>query len=105
MNTQTKEKEQYVVIDFDSTFMQTEALEELADIVLQKGSPEEKQQILQQIKEITDLGVDGKISFNESLTRRLDLLEVHRSHLDQLIDRLKQQVSTSFARNKGFFKK
>lgn len=92
-----------IIIDFDSTFMQVEALEELADIVL-KGDPKRKE-IVQKIKEITDLGVDGKITFNESLTRRLGLLQIHRDHLDKLVRRLKRKVSVSFSRNKEFFKK
>lgn len=93
----------YVVIDFDSTFLQVEALEELAEIVL-KGTGRKKE-VLQQVKDITNLGVDGKISFNDSLTRRLALLEVDRSQLDKLVKRLQKRVSTSFARNKEFFKK
>jgi len=92
-----------IIIDFDSTFMQVEALEELADIVLKK-SPD-KEQIINQIKAITSLGVDGKITFNESLTRRLGLMHIHRDHLDKLVRRLKRKVSVSFSRNKEFFKK
>ena len=92
-----------IVIDFDSTFMKVEALEELAEIVL-KNSPE-KAGILRQIKAITDLGVDGKITFNESLRRRLGLLRIHRDDLDKLVRRLRRKVSVSFSRNKEFFKK
>lgn len=92
-----------IIIDFDSTFASVEALEEIADIVLQ-GSPE-KSEILEEIKHITNLGVDGKITFNESLNRRLGLLRIHRDHLEKLIRRLKRKVSTSFSRNRAFFKK
>ena len=97
------ESGKYVVIDFDSTFMQVEALEELADIAL-KGSPA-KQKILDEIKKITDLGVDGKISFNDSLSRRLALFELNKEHVDKLVRRLRRKVSVSFSRNKAFFKK
>lgn len=96
-------KNNYVIIDFDSTFMAVEALEELAEIVLKESA--EKDRIIDEIKTITSLGVDGKITFNESLTRRLNLLRVHRSHLDKLVRRLKRKVSVSFNRNKEFFKK
>jgi len=92
-----------IVIDFDSTFMQVEALEELADIVL-KGQAD-KDKIIEEIKGITNLGVDGKITFNESLKRRLGLLRIHRDDLDKLVRRLRRKVSTSFSRNKAFFKK
>jgi len=92
-----------IVIDFDSTFMQVEALEELADIVL-KGQAD-KDKIIEEIKGITNLGVDGKITFNESLKRRLGLLRIHRDDRDKLVRRLRRKVSTSFSRNKAFFKK
>ena len=95
--------EKYIIIDFDSTFMKVEALEELAEIVL-KDAPN-RVEIVDKIKAITNLGMDGKISFNESLSGRLDLLKVNRDHLDKLVRRLKRKVSTSFSRNKEFFKK
>lgn len=91
-----------IVIDFDSTFLQVEALEELAEIVWKK-SPE-KEENLMKIKEITDLGVDGKIEFNESLKRRLDLLKPSEKDIEKLIKRLKKKVSVSMSRNKDFFK-
>ncbi len=92
-----------IIIDFDSTFASVEALEEIADIVL-KGR-KDKSKILNEIKSITNLGVDGTITFNESLSRRMDLLTVHRNDLEKLIRRLKRKISTSFSRNKAFFKK
>ncbi|WNJ20798.1 phosphoglycerate dehydrogenase [Pontibacter sp. G13] len=91
----------YLVIDFDSTFLQVEALEELADISL--GNDPQKKEILAQVQDITNQGVDGKISFNESLNRRLALLQANESHLPGLIDRLKRKVSKSFERNREFF--
>lgn len=83
--------------------MQVEALEELAEIVL-KESPDSAR-IVDEIKAITSLGMDGKISFNESLSRRLELLNFHKNHLEKLVRRLKRKVSVSFSRNKTFFKK
>lgn len=92
-----------IIIDFDSTFTQVEALEELAEISL-KGNPE-KQNIVRQIKAITDLGMEGKISYNESLSRRMALLPLKKTHIQTVISRLKKKVSGSFARNKAFFEK
>ncbi|MEM9934653.1 MAG: phosphoglycerate dehydrogenase, partial [Bacteroidota bacterium] len=91
----------YLVIDFDSTFLQVEALEELADIALE-GNPEKGERLIS-IQEITNLGVDGKISFNESLSRRTALLNANKHHLDLLIERLKTKVSKSIQRNMAFF--
>ncbi len=91
----------HFIIDFDSTFMQVEALDELGAIAL-AGRPDAEER-LQQIKAITDMGMEGRLSFTESLEQRLQLLEARRSHLPALIETLKQKVSPSFARNRDFF--
>ena len=98
-----QQKASNIVIDFDSTFMKVEALEELAEIVLKDA--DNKDEIVDQIKAITNLGVDGKITFNQSLKRRMALLRANREHLEKLVRRLRRKVSTSFSRNKAFFKK
>ncbi|HAI77206.1 MAG TPA: phosphoglycerate dehydrogenase [Microscillaceae bacterium] len=90
----------YIVIDFDSTFTKVEGLEELGEISLQNEP--KKTQILQEIKHITDLGMEGKLSFSESLYKRIALLKAHRNHLPVLVERLKKQVSDSFQRNRAF---
>ena len=48
-------------------------------------------------------GIDGEISFTESLQRRIALLQAKREHLDELVARLKQKVSKSIQENKQFF--
>ncbi len=93
----------HIVIDFDSTFLQVEALEELADIALSQRP--DKDHVLNEIKEITSLGVDGKIPFNESLSRRVGVIKAHKDHLPVLIDRLKEKVSISIQRNRDFFER
>ena len=90
------------VFDFDSTLTQVEAFEELGEISL-KGNPK-RNQILQEIKHITDLGIDGEISFTESLKRRIALLGADEKHLDILVNRLKKKISGSVKRNQRFFK-
>jgi D-3-phosphoglycerate dehydrogenase len=59
----------WYIIDFDSTFVQVEALEELARIAL-KGNPRKKE-IIAEVEEITNLGIEGRISFTEGLARRI----------------------------------
>ena len=98
MSTLTK----YFVIDFDSTFLQVEALEELADIAM--SDRPDRQAIVDQVAEITNQGVNGEISFTESLNRRLNLLNARREHLPLLVDRLKKKVTTSIVRNRDFFR-
>ncbi|WDF69245.1 HAD-IB family phosphatase [Sphingobacterium oryzagri] len=93
----------YYIIDFDSTFTQVEALDELARISLENHPDRER--IYQQIEDFTNLAMEGKISFRESLTGRVKLLNANRTHLDKLVSHLKKKVSRSFERNKEFFKK
>lgn len=92
----------YYIIDFDSTFIQVEALEELARIAL-KGE-KKKKKVLQKIEDLTSMGIEGEISFTEGLSQRLDLIGAKREHLDQLIKRLRKKVSISISRNEQFFK-
>ncbi len=91
------------IIDFDSTFTQVEALDELARISL-KNHPD-RELIYQSIEDLTNLAMEGKLSFSESLAGRVKLLEANKEHLQKLIKHLKKKVSSSFQRNKGFFKK
>src|SRR5688500_2344656 len=93
----------YFVIDFDSTFTKVEAFDVLADISL-KDHPE-KESRKDQIHQITNSGMDGSISFRESLEQRLNLLAPARHHLQPLIAKLKGSVSESFKRNKEYFQK
>jgi D-3-phosphoglycerate dehydrogenase len=91
----------YFVIDFDSTFTKVEAFDVLADISL-NGNPD-KEIAKQQIIDITNQGMNGEISFRESLEKRLSLLSPEKKHIQPLIDLLKSKVSESFKRNKEFF--
>lgn len=92
----------YYIIDFDSTFTQVEALDELAKISLE-GS-KDKESVYQEIEKLTNLAMEGKISFRESLAGRVALLRANKGHLEQLVKHLKKKVSRSFDRNRSFFK-
>ncbi|HEX2898687.1 MAG TPA: phosphoglycerate dehydrogenase, partial [Bacteroidia bacterium] len=94
-------EQQYYVFDFDSTFVQVEALEELAEISL-KGS-KNREKAIQEIREITDLGIEGKISFTDGLRKRLAIIEANTEHLEKLVRRLRKKVSRSISRNQTFF--
>ncbi|WP_345953516.1 HAD-IB family phosphatase [Mucilaginibacter sp. PAMB04168] len=93
---------QYYIIDFDSTFTQVEALDELARISL-KDHPG-REQIYQQIEDLTNAAMEGKLSFADSLEGRIRLLSANREHLSQLVKHLRKKVSPSFSRNSMFFK-
>ena len=103
MNSRTMAEMQYYIFDFDSTFVQVEALEELAEIAL-KGM-KRRERVVAEIKELTDKGIEGEISFSEGLRKRLDLIRATEKHLEKLTRRLKKKVSSSISRNIKFFKK
>jgi D-3-phosphoglycerate dehydrogenase / 2-oxoglutarate reductase len=92
----------WFIIDFDSTFTQVEAMEELAAISL-KNDPE-KEAIIAQIKHLTDLAMEGKMPFDKSLKARIALLAGKKYHINMLVNKLRKKISPSFARNKAFFK-
>lgn len=91
------------VFDFDSTLTRVEALDVLAEITLE--GREDRDAIIREIQQITNLGIDGDISFTESLERRIRLLGAHRKDLEPLIGMLREKISKSIATNKEFFEK
>jgi len=95
------ENGKYFIIDFDSTFTQVEALDELGDISL-NGQPD-KDAIIEEIRNLTKNGMEGKGSFTENLAKRIHLLKANKRHLPLLIDKLHAKVSESIKRNKNFF--
>jgi D-3-phosphoglycerate dehydrogenase len=88
------------IIDFDSTFTQVEALDILGEISL--ANHPERVVRLQAIKDITDQGMDGSLTFRESLEKRIEILQANRTQITELIAALKQKVSKSFERNREF---
>lgn len=94
-------QKKYYIIDFDSTFTKVEGLDELARIAL-KNDPN-RDQTVKAIKDLTDKGMSGEITFEEALEKRLALLNANKGHVEELIKFLKGQISTSFARNEVFF--
>jgi D-3-phosphoglycerate dehydrogenase len=90
------------VIDFDSTFTQVEALDILGEISL--NDDPEKERKLQAIKDITDQGMEGTLTFRESLVKRVEILNANKSQIAELVTVLKEKVSNSFQRNKEFLR-
>jgi D-3-phosphoglycerate dehydrogenase len=91
------------VFDFDSTLTSVEALDVLAEITL--ADKPEKDAVVSKIQQITNLGIDGDISFTESLERRLALIHANKNDLQTLVIALQEKVSASIVRNKEFFEK
>ena len=90
------------IFDFDSTFIQVEALDILCEVIYENSSA--GIQVLNEIQRLTNLGMEGKLSLKESLTKRIALLQANRDHLGKLIEELRHKVSESVIRNRVFFK-
>ncbi|HRG38937.1 MAG TPA: HAD-IB family phosphatase, partial [Bacteroidia bacterium] len=101
MDTIVKKQETFI-FDFDSTFIQVEALDILCEVIYDNSSV--GKQVLAEIQQLTNLGMEGKLSLKESLTKRINLLQANRDHLGAVIDILKNKVSASVIRNRSFFK-
>ncbi|RAJ07402.1 phosphoglycerate dehydrogenase [Arenibacter echinorum] len=89
------------VFDFDSTLTRVEALDVLAEITLNGRA--DKDDIIREIQKITNLGIDGDISFTQSLEKRINLLNAHKDDLENLVQLLRQKISKSIESNKEFF--
>ena len=90
----------YFIIDFDSTFIKNESL----DILFEISDPNNKDKI-REIKKITDLGMNGDISFSESLKRRIKLLQASRKDIDKAVNNIRLNISDSFEKNFDFIRK
>ncbi|HJY64583.1 MAG TPA: phosphoglycerate dehydrogenase [Ignavibacteria bacterium] len=98
----SKNLNKYFIIDFDSTFIKVEAIDELAKISLRKDK--DRNIKFERIKSLTSKAMNGKISFNKSLTERLKLLTANKAHIEILIKILKKSISNSILNNKPFFR-
>ena len=84
----------HFIIDYDSTFIKVESLDELSKISNKSDTNSHKK-----ISEITRLGMEGKISFSESLNRRIKLINCDIDDINKTIKVLNKQVSDSFKKN------
>ncbi len=95
--------DRHFIIDFDSTFIKVEALDELAQISL-KNHPQ-KEKLCSRINLLTQLAMNGEMPFPESLSERLKLINADKTHIKKLILKLNKLVSFSISANKDFFRK
>tara|TARA_Y100001978_G_scaffold43693_1_gene38890 strand:+ start:555 stop:1226 length:672 start_codon:yes stop_codon:yes gene_type:complete len=84
-------------IDFDSTFIKLETLDELAKFVLKDDK--ERDSKIKRISDITNLAMSGKINFTESLNLRLNLLEINKADINQITNYLSKKISNSINLN------
>ena len=89
----------HFIIDYDSTFIKVESLDELSKI-----SNGDDETINNKISEITNLGMEGKISFSDSLRKRIELIECNKEDIGKTVEILEKKVSDSFKNNISFLK-
>jgi len=91
------------IIDFDSTIVTVEGLDELARTALEHNPDKEK--ISQQIAEITNQAMEGTMDFPTALAKRLALFKPTPQDIEKTVSLLKEKVTPSLKRNKAFFQK
>tara|TARA_B100001996_G_scaffold63978_2_gene46046 strand:+ start:34155 stop:34820 length:666 start_codon:yes stop_codon:yes gene_type:complete len=92
----------YIIIDFDSTFISKESLDMLAETCLKRQ--ENYHEIFKKIEQITERGMSGEINFKDSLYQRIRLIKASKKEVVEVSINLKKYLSKSFLKNKKFIK-
>lgn len=83
-------------IDFDSTFIKSESLDFLAEMV------DCDNETIERIKTLTDQAMCGTLSFHQALVQRLELISLTKDDVELCIEKLRNNISTSFVKNKDW---
>lgn len=90
-----------LIIDFDSTLVKIETLDKLAERFLENN--ENREEIITEIKTTTERGMNGEISFPESLSKRISLIKADKGLVFEVAEFIKTQLSDSILKNRKFF--
>ena len=91
-----------LIIDFDSTIISLESLECIAELSLLNNK--NKNNLIKKINDLTNLAMNGDISFPASLDQRLALMNISHNHIIDTVDYLKNKIDSSFKNNLDFIK-
>ena len=91
------------IFDFDSTILKYETIEILADFALVNNT--KKEIILTEIKHMTKLAMNGEMSFSKALEKRISLMNLNKSHINNTILYLQNKLTDSFYDNIENFSK
>ena len=91
------------IFDFDSTFIQVESFNTLAELVLAEHP--NKATIIKEIDDLTEQTMAGLYSFADALKKRLAILPLNRNDIKRAVEILKTEITPSFFKNSAFFKK
>ena len=89
-----------LLIDFDSTFVKAETIDELAKLSLKNDSDANTK--IDQITDITNQAMSGEISFPTALEKRLEILSLTKQNIKDVTNDISNMVSDSFIENKDF---
>ena len=89
-------------IDFDSTFVKVETIDEIARITLQDNA--DKDQIVKKISNITNQAMSGKMDFPTALEQRLQILSITDKTINTVTNEIKELISDSFYEHKDLIK-
>lgn len=89
------------IIDFDSTLVSVESLDELAHIGMARLPHADD--LLEQFTDLTNRAMDGTLPFDKALRQRITLLNVTRTDIKQLIEELQGTITDSVLANKEWF--
>ena len=89
-------------IDFDSTFVKVETIDEIARITLQDNP--DKDQIVKKISDITNQAMSGQMDFPTALEQRLQILSITGKTISKVTNEVKKLISDSFYEHKDLIK-
>lgn len=92
-----------LIFDFDSTIVDCETLDLIAEVALAERN--DRDSVLAEVKRVTALGMEGAISFGESLSQRMGLIAPTRDVVRSVATRILKHITPSFLRHKDFFGK
>ena len=86
-----------LILDFDSTIITSESLDILSELILKDQI--NSKSIIKKIKKFTNEGMEGLISFEDSLKKRLKLLDIKEYHLVELRKIVLKLITPSINKN------
>ena len=86
-------------IDFDSTFVKVETIDELARLTLENDP--DKNSKIDLISQMTNQAMSGEIDFPTALERRLQILSLSSDSIKKITSQIALLVSNSFKANKN----
>jgi D-3-phosphoglycerate dehydrogenase len=90
-------------IDFDSSLVMRETLDDLAALALEDHP--DRESVYSELEELTARGMNGDMPFDVSLTARIGSLSgiAHSDHIEELNDTLVGQLSDSAVKHSDWF--